>query len=231
MCRVVKKAETRAPGTERLSPAPRPPWESSREMVLGVREKGQVHSRSQRTSRRPHELGSARLLVKFYQTWGARLFASGSAPLRVRTSSNVFPCEKWFIGVRKISAITQRHRLRYFGHIVREGMRATVKNDLLFPRTAGIPTTFTNIHNVHNDWCSMEFVHRFNVQYTITKGGVGPDPDVLLETVAAVKRAGRRVAPDVTPTITSVILDSDGLPRNARRARAGTLALARDKPL
>ena len=63
-------------------------------------------------------------------------------------------------------------------------------------------------------------------------GGLGPNPDVLLETVAAVKRAGRRVAPDVTPTtICSVILDPGGLPRNARRARAGTLALARDKPL
>ena len=77
----------------------------------------------------------------------------------------------------------------------------------------------------------MEFVHRFTcitstMEYTFTMGGLGPNPDVLLETVTAVKRAGRRVAPDVTPTITSVILDSDGLPRNARRARAGTLALA-----
>jgi len=44
-------------------------------MVLGVREKDQVHSRSQRTSRRQQELGSTRLLVKFYQTWGAWLFA------------------------------------------------------------------------------------------------------------------------------------------------------------
>ena len=56
-------------------------------------------------------------------------------------------------------------------------------------------------------------------------GGLGPNPDVLLETVAAVKRAGRRVAPDVTPIITSVILESGGLPQNAR-ACAGTLALA-----
>ena len=52
-------------------------------MVLGVREKGQVHSRSQRTSRRQQELGIARLLVKFYQTWGARLFASASPYLRL----------------------------------------------------------------------------------------------------------------------------------------------------
>jgi hypothetical protein len=36
-------------------------------MVLGVREKGHVHSRSQWTSRRQQELGSARLLGMFYQ--------------------------------------------------------------------------------------------------------------------------------------------------------------------
>ena len=51
-------------------------------------------------------------------------------------------------------------------------------------------------------------------------------PTFLLETAAAIKRAGRRVAPDVTPTITSVIRDPGGLPRNIPRARAGTLALA-----
>ena len=62
-----------------LRPRDRRGRASSREMELGVREKDQVHSRSQRTSRRPHELGSARLLVKFYQTWGARLFASAGA--------------------------------------------------------------------------------------------------------------------------------------------------------
>jgi hypothetical protein len=39
-------------------------------MMLGVREKGHVHSRSQWSSRRQQELGSARLLVMFYQTWG-----------------------------------------------------------------------------------------------------------------------------------------------------------------
>ena len=80
MCRVDKKTETRAPGTERLSGPETAVGElSSREMELGVREKDQVHSRSQRTSRRQQELGSARLLVKFYQTWGARLFASAGA--------------------------------------------------------------------------------------------------------------------------------------------------------
>jgi len=55
-------------------------------MVLGVREKDQVHSRSQRTSRRQQELGSTRLLVKFYRTWGAWLFASPS-PLFLTSSS------------------------------------------------------------------------------------------------------------------------------------------------
>ena len=46
------------------SPAPETAaGESSREMVLGVRGKDQVHSRSQQTSRRQQELGSTRLLV------------------------------------------------------------------------------------------------------------------------------------------------------------------------
>ena len=55
--------------------------------------------------------------------------------------------------------------------------------------------------------------------------------DILLETGAAVVRAGRRVAPNVTLHITSQIHDPGGLPRNTQRTRAGTLALARDKPL
>ena len=60
MCRVVKKAETRAPGTEHLTGPETAAGESSREMVHGVREKDQVHSRIQRTSRRQQELGSTR---------------------------------------------------------------------------------------------------------------------------------------------------------------------------
>ena len=46
--------------------------------MLGVSEKGQVHSRRQRTSRRQQGLGSTRLSVKFCQTRGAELFASAT---------------------------------------------------------------------------------------------------------------------------------------------------------
>ena len=63
--RSLKKKRKRAPlARGACSPAPETAaGESSREMVLGVREKDQVHSRSQQTSRRQQELGSTRLLV------------------------------------------------------------------------------------------------------------------------------------------------------------------------
>ena len=79
--------------------------------------------------------------------------------------------------------------------------------------------TFTTTGVVWN------FVHRFNQSYYYERFST-QTPTFLLKTVAAVKRAGRRVAPDVTPTITSGILDPGGHPRNAPRAYAGTLALA-----
>ena len=73
-------------------------------MVLGVREKGQVHSRSQWTStrRRQQELGSARLLVMFYQTWGALLFASASAsPFYARAFTHSTPRTRFFLNLQK----------------------------------------------------------------------------------------------------------------------------------